>query len=721
MNKNHAHRNATSLSVLCLLLAAGCGTGTGAGGEAQNDAPTVAVSAPAQDVEIGLSSGGIVAVTYTDNDTDDVAVTDLVADQDGDPTTTADQVLIAADRPEMDGTPQTVDWTVDGVAPGNYRILALTRDAAHAAVGEAPGQVALNGPSTLSIDEPSGDQTVSRGGSVTITYTDDDPDDVALTWITADRDGDPASREPSDVTTAPRPEMDGAMQAVRIGLGHAAEGERFSILGTTWDGTNVPATAAASGTVEIRNIAWARRAGGASEVAARAVAALADGSCRVTGYFLGSATFGAGEAGETTLTAGGTGDVFVARFAAEGTLVWVRQVGLSGFNFGFAIAAFPDGSSVVTGSFSGSATFGAGEAEETTLTAAGSNDAFVARYGADGTLGWARQAAGTAFAAGQGIATMPDGSCRVTGQFTAGSTFGAGEAGETTLTSAGESDIFVARYGADGALTWARSAGGPDGEEGADVAVWPDGSCAVTGVFRSLLGSATFGAGEANETTLTAAGSTDVFVARYEADGTLAFAKRAGGTDDDAAHGVVAFADGSCVVAGNHIGTSTFGPGEAGETVLTAVGLHDGFVARYRAGGTLDWVRQIEGTSQQVCYAIEALPGGAVLIAGRIAGTTTFGPGEPNETILDASTSSDAFVARYAPHGALDWARNAPGTAVNMNQAYGVAAFPDGSSVATGTFGASATFGPGEAMETTLTSAGSTDMFVARYNADGGF
>ena len=176
-----------AMCVFMLSVLAGCGGGSGA---ALNEAPTVVVTAPAEDVKVGLSQGGSIAIEYIDADPDDVATTDLVADLDGDATTTGDQILIEAGRAEQDGAPQTVSWEFDGVAPGNYKILALTRDAENAVVGTAPGVVALNAPSTLSITEPASDIVVSRGGSVTVEFTDDDPDDEALTWIMMDEDGD---------------------------------------------------------------------------------------------------------------------------------------------------------------------------------------------------------------------------------------------------------------------------------------------------------------------------------------------------------------------------------------------------------------------------------------------------------------------------------------------------------------------------------------------------
>ena len=55
-----------------------------------------------------------------------------------------------------------------------------------------------------------------------------------------------------------------------------------------------------------------------------------------------------------------------------------------------------------------------------------------------------------------------------------------------------------------------------------------DGSSLVTSFFWD---TDTFGPGEPGQTLLTSAGGADIFVARYNPDGTLAWAKRAGGSE----------------------------------------------------------------------------------------------------------------------------------------------------------------------------------------------
>ena len=261
-------------------------------------------------------------------------------------------------------------------------------------------------------------------------------------------------------------------------------------------------------------------------------------------------------------------------------LVWAKRAGGTSSDSGAGIALDGAGNSYVTGAFIGSATFGPGETNETTLTSAGDDDIFVAKYDASGDLVWAKRAGGTGFDAGIGIAVDGSGNSYVTGFFQGSATFGPGETNETTMTSAGFIDIFVAKYDASGDLVWAKQAAGSRGattDFGQGIAVDGAGNSYITGRFQ---GSAAFGAGETNETTLTSAGISDIFVAKYDASGDLVWAKRAGGTSRDSGEGIAVDGSGHSYVTGYFEDSATFGPGETNETTLTGAGDRDIFVAK---------------------------------------------------------------------------------------------------------------------------------------------
>ena len=332
------------------------------------------------------------------------------------------------------------------------------------------------------------------------------------------------------------------------------------------------------------DLRWAVRAGGAGNDKSLSTAGAPDGSYRAAGWFQQTATFGPGEAGQTTLTAGGGTDAFVASFGSHGELIWAKGVGGVNDEAAWAVAAMPDGSTLAAGVYAGDVTFGAGEPGETTLSTAGPfYAAFVERFDANGGLVWVRALRGNSGVHAHRMDLFPGGGFVVTGTFDGDAVFGEGEAGETTLTSLGSDDVFLARFDDNGFLLWATRAGGDSVDWPSGLAVGPGGDIYVTGDFEGEQ-TTTFGADEKCQQTLTRGGGADMFIARFASNGALVWLRHVGGTtiDDRINYPKAALApDGTLVVAGTFSGAARFGEGETNETWLTSSGQVDLFVAKF--------------------------------------------------------------------------------------------------------------------------------------------
>ncbi|MBI3725735.1 hypothetical protein HY251_17550 [bacterium] len=445
-------------------------------------------------------------------------------------------------------------------------------------------------------------------------------------------------------------------------------------------------------------VVWAQGIGGAADDVANAVVAQGEGTFSVAGSFSGSVKLGPSA---TLVSAGGT-DAFVARFHESGTLIWARAAGGTGDDAAFGLAALGDGGTIAVGSFLGSATFGA-----TTLTSAGGADAFFARYGIDGSVTWAKQIGGTLDDGALSAAAFPDGTFAVAGFFRGTATFAPGK----TLASSGDSDAFLARYDASGALLFSAKIGGAGADRALGMAPFADGSVVVTGAFS---GAATAGA-----KALTSSGAGDGFLARFDAGGALLWALPVGGASDDAVVGAATFEDGSFVAAGTFSGTATLGPGAS----LDSSGGADAFLARW---SPVDYamlaVRPASfGVGAASAYAggtsrssttmdVASLPDGGTISVGtyyaKAAATMTFG------TYVLPSTAGyrEQFLVRHTSDGKVVWA-NASTSTSNDVSASGLATFLDGSSITTGYISGAATFG-------SFTLSG-TGVYVARYSAAG--
>lgn len=466
-------------------------------------------------------------------------------------------------------------------------------------------------------------------------------------------------------------------------------------------------------------LAWAKRAGGGMVDDGLGVAVDAAGNTFVTGHFRQTATFGAGDPNPTQVTAFGQ-DVFIAKYAPGGGLAWVRQV-KSQNGLGTAIGADAVGNCYVLGYFTLTVIFADGQPEEVTLNAAAS-DLFLAKYDADGNFVWAKQASGTFGEDGYAIAVDAAGNSYVTGRYGSNpSTFGAGEPNETALAglpiSGGVNngfDVFIAKYDTNGLLQWAKSAGGATSSRGTGIGIDASGNSYVVGRFTS---TATFGPGEANQTTLVGplGGSDEIFVAKFGPNGNLAWVRGGQGqAEHDQGNAIAVDEAGNSYATGTYRGIPPFG-GQHNQTQIDEGGAADIFVVKHDTNGNQQWVKMAVGSGNEVSLGIALDPGGNPHVTGS-AFVLVFGAGEANETTLFGAGQNDTFLAKYAAaDGLLQWARFDGSTGDDWGQ--GLAIDAEGGIRMVGRFSGTAIFGSDQPNQTSFTSAGGSDVFIARFRS----
>ena len=379
---------------------------------------------------------------------------------------------------------------------------------------------------------------------------------------------------------------------------------------------------------------WAESAGGSSFDSGNGIALDGDGNSYVTGVFQETTSFGG-----TPLTSNGSGDMFIAKYDPDGTLIWAKSAGGTSLDVGRGIAVDSDGNSYITGHFFFSANFG-----DTTLTADGGNNIFIVKYDPDGMLIWAKSGEGNGNLDGRSIVVDDSRNSYVTGDF-----FGTAIFGNTTFISSGSTDILIAKYDPDGMLIWAKSAGGISSDQGNGIAVDGDGNSYITGFFGEIV---SFG-----DTTLTSSGSLDILIAKYSPDGTLIWAKNAGGTFRDDSKGIAVDDDGNSHVTGFFDGTASFG-----DTTLTSNGSREFFIAKYDSTGMLIEVQRAGGTGSHEGNAIALDGDGNSYITGKYQGEASFG-----DTTLtsNGNGSTDIFIvklAAVAPNPVIGAPTNLSGT-----------------------------------------------------------
>jgi subtilisin-like proprotein convertase family protein len=238
-----------------------------------------------------------------------------------------------------------------------------------------------------------------------------------------------------------------------------------------------------------------------------------------------------------------------------------------------------------------------------------------------------------------------------------------------------------------------------DGPSTADAA----GNVYVAGGFT---GTADFDPGPGTFQ-LTSAGSTDVYVAKYRPDGSLAWARQAGGATDEGCHGLAVDAAGNVTVAGAFSGTADFDPGP-GTLSLSSAGGSDVFVWQLDAQGNLRWARRAGGTGWDDSRSLKADAAGNVYLTGLFTGTANFGA-----TNLVSAGAEDVFVCKLDPSGNFAWAQRMGGATHDQGNQTALFNAPEGLQVfVTGAFTGTAGFG-----STTLVDPGNTDAFLCKLDA----
>lgn len=307
------------------------------------------------------------------------------------------------------------------------------------------------------------------------------------------------------------------------------------------------------------NALWAKSAGGTGDDRAYGIAVDEAGNSFITGYFL-SPTI---TLGPSILTNTGFSDIYIAKYAPDGTALWGRSPVGPGWEYSYSVAADHLGHVFLAGRLNGNTlTFGT-----IVLTKVANHDVIVAKYTTDGEVVWAKNAGTNGDNVANAVTADIYGNCYAAGRFGGNNII----FGLVTLPNAGSGDVFLVKYDLAGNVLWAKSAGGVADDQAMSVTTDKSGYSYAAGFFKST--SVSFGT---YPLTNNGSGTADLFVAEYNPDGNVEWAVSAGGTGDEVANSVAV--DGSRnFFASGYIGSPTV---VFGNDTVYSNGTTDMFIAK---------------------------------------------------------------------------------------------------------------------------------------------
>ena len=387
-----------------------------------------------------------------------------------------------------------------------------------------------------------------------------------------------------------------------------------------------------------------------------------NGNQYVSGTFKNTVDFGSG----VSITSNGNADAFIAKYDADGNILWAKGFGGDGYNTDYtnAVAVDGDGNVITASNFGGTIVLGTD-----TLVSTGNWDIVVVKYDASGNYLWSKQAYSKSKKQDKptDIKIDSQGNYVLTGYY--------GSNAVDTLIyesleieSHGGRDVFVIKMSSDGTPIWGVTAGGADKEESKALGIDENDNIYITGFFSSA--NSVFGT-----TTLTNVDGYDVFVAKLNSSGDYQWAISATGTGSDIGYALEVISIGGketptfgaikkvndnsaplLLVAGSFSDSLEY---NAEQDPLESVGKKDMFVLGFDSEtGAVDIGLQFGGTEDDEAKAINFIAGsdGVWYLSGISKSDMVF----PNSTITNKG-KKDVVVFRMNQEN-LDWVKNYGGS-----------------------------------------------------------
>jgi hypothetical protein len=328
----------------------------------------------------------------------------------------------------------------------------------------------------------------------------------------------------------------------------------------------------------------------------------------------------------------------------------------------------------------------------------------------------------TGLPAGTNLRVASDlvGNTIVAGTFTGSIDLDPTTTGVATVTAQGASDVFVAKYGSDGKLVWARDLGGTGSGKVADLAFDGAGNVYVGGTFT---GAVDFNPDPNVSAIATAASGGSGYVWKLNFFGNLAWADTIDGTSS--INALAYNPQGGVIATGTFKGTTDFDPTDAGTANLVTTNPNGAaFAWRLSPTGNFAWAQAFQTTGSIEASAVAIDGPGNVLIGGRFTGTADLDPAAATKAMFAAGTPWMPYVVKLNPLGNYLWGKTVRTvTAVSgaPNAIAGIGIDSIGNVYAAGTFAGTLDFDPTANTTAFGGTSNSVNGFVWKLGSDGSF
>jgi hypothetical protein len=293
------------------------------------------------------------------------------------------------------------------------------------------------------------------------------------------------------------------------------------------------------------------------------------GAILVTGMFQDTVDFDPGPL-QFRINAILNTDIFVTKLDTNGSFIWAKSMGGSGYEMGKSVGTDAIGNVYVSGFFGANVDFDPGPGVTNTAAVCCNDDAFVVKLDSAGNYNWVRTMGGAPDDESFDLVVDSSGNVYSTGWFRDTADFDPGP-GIMNLVSNGSKDIFIQKLAPNGDLKWAKSIGGQFDDWGRSITLDDEGFCYITGFSYP---SIDFDPGPGVYSN-TPTGTYESFILKLDTNGNLYAAKTTEGGSYCDGYNIHVDSKNNIYVTGMFIGTVDFDPGP-GTYNMTSIGVNNG-------------------------------------------------------------------------------------------------------------------------------------------------
>ncbi|MEI8306250.1 MAG: SBBP repeat-containing protein [Chloroflexales bacterium] len=394
--------------------------------------------------------------------------------------------------------------------------------------------------------------------------------------------------------------------------------------------------------------------------AANGVGLDAAGNAYVIGLYQSTVNFGSGIVATSNAPAGHN-NIFLARFAPDGTTQWVRTWGGAWGGEGYSVAVDPvRGAVYAEGDWStvpdrGTVDFNPAGPTHDLHANHGFYDSFLSKYDLNGNFQWARTWGGEGYDDGPGVAVDTAGNVYVGGMYgsqqinfdPAGGSAGLGHPATNTGNTVLYVDVFLSKFDTNGIFQWVRTWGGLNaggkGTVNAGEVVATDGADGVYIVGRFGCATCNFNAEPTgNPDPHTSHGDADAFISKYDVNGHFIWAKTWGGIGADGANSATVDGAHNVYVSGIISATVDLGGGP-----VTSHGLLDASLSTFAADGTFQSAQTWGGSGNDYGLGVTLNRVGTIYTFGSFQNTVNMNPSGGIDQHTAAGVE-DAYLSKFA-------------------------------------------------------------------------